>query len=86
VNSDIASQCKHHKNLRLYVAKPRTTMLEQVNNYTSKEVRRKRVQFATLFQILSDGQLMLEYESHVSLYKFFAVQDMPAAHWCDTSS
>ena len=81
----VATNCKHRKNLKLYAAKAPTTVLEQVNNCTTLEARKKRVQFATLFQLLSEGRPMLEFESRFSLYKFLNVPDLPAAHWCDTS-
>jgi len=81
----IATQCKHRKNLRLYAAKPPATVLEQLNNCTTVEARKKRVQFATLFQLLSDGRPMMEFESRQSLYKLLQVPDLPAAHWCDNS-
>lgn len=81
----IATQCKHRKNLRLYAAKPPPTIIQQINHCTSLETRKKRVQFATLFQLLRDGRPMLEYESRVNLYKFLSVPDLPSAHWCDNS-
>jgi len=49
------------------------------------EARKKKVQFATLFQFLSQGRLMLEYESRVQLYKLLNVPHLPYAHWCDNS-
>jgi hypothetical protein len=58
----IATQCKHRKNMRLYATKSPASVLEQVNQCTSLEARKKKVQFATLFQMLSDGRPMLEFE------------------------
>ena len=76
----IAIQCKHRKNMRLYAAKPPPSVLEQVNFCTIAELRRKRVQFATLFQILQNGRPMLEYEARQGLYKLLGVPDLPGAH------
>jgi len=39
--------------MRLYVAKPPATILQQVNHCTSMEACKKRVQFATLFHLLN---------------------------------
>lgn len=65
--SYVATQCHHRKNLRLYAAKPALTVLQQINQCTSLEARRKLLQFATLFQVLTDGRPMLEYESRLRL-------------------
>lgn len=81
----IATHCRHKKNMRLYAARPPATVLEQINHCTTVEARKKRVQFATLFQLLSDGRPMVEYESRAALYKLLNVPDMPGAHWCDNS-
>jgi len=81
----IAAQCKHRKNMRLYAARAPSSILEQVNHCTTVEARRKRVQFATLFQVLENGRPMVEFESRRSLYKLLAVPDLPSAHWCDNS-
>jgi hypothetical protein len=81
----VATQCKHRRNMKLYAAKAPTSVLEQINNCTSLEAKKKRVQFATLFQLLSDGRPMLEFQSRVALYKLIGVPDLPSAHWCDSS-
>ena len=83
--SYIATNCRHRKNLRLYAARPPATILEAVNNCTSIEVTRKRVQFATLSQILSECRPMLEYESRLSLYELLKVPNLPHTHWSDNS-
>jgi len=77
----VASQCKHHKNMWLYAARAPSSILEQINHYTSG----KRVQFATLFQVLQCGRPVVEFESCQGLYKLLAVLDLPSAHWCDNS-
>lgn len=72
----ITTQCKHQRNLHLYAVKPPTTVLEQINLCTTLEAQIKRVQFATLFQLHSDGSPMLEFESRATLYRLLSVPDM----------
>jgi hypothetical protein len=83
--SYMALDCKHRQNMKIYAARPQSTILEAVNHSTSVEAVRKRVQFATIFQVLSGGRPMLEYEARHALYKFIRVPDCPAQHWCDSS-
>ena len=52
---------------------------------TTLEAKRKRIQLATLFQILCDGRSMLEFESRFELYYFLQVLHCPCAHWSYTS-
>lgn len=54
---------KIHKNILFYAIKRLTSMLEQYNKCSTIESRRKRVQFAMLFQLLSDGKPMVEFPS-----------------------
>lgn len=56
-----------------------------MNHHTTLEAQKKRVKFATLFQLLSDGHPMLEFESRVALYKLLSVPNILSQHWCDTS-
>jgi hypothetical protein len=49
-------------------------------------MERKKVQFATLFQILEGGRPMVEYESNKALYSFINVFKNPKMHWFDSSS
>ena len=50
---------EHHKqNLLLYATRQPLSVLEQIQGYNSLESKKKWVQFATLFQILSDGRPM----------------------------
>jgi hypothetical protein len=41
----------------------------------------QRVQLATLFQLLSDGRPMVEFEARYKLYSFLTVPDLPLQHW-----
>jgi len=49
-------------------------------------MERKKVQFATLFQILEGGRPMVEYGSKKVLYFFINVFKNPKMHWFDSSS
>jgi len=74
--------------MRLYAAWSPSSILEQVNHYTIVESWKKRVHFATLFQILQSGRLMVDFEAHQSLYKLLVVRLVPylhGAHWFDNS-
>jgi hypothetical protein len=71
---------KHKKNPGL------TTMLQQVNKNNHLESKRKKVQFATLFQILKDGHPMVKYEKKKVLYSFIGVPKNPKMYWLDSSS
>lgn len=44
------------------------------------EFAKKKVQFATFFQILSDGRPLVEYESCHELYDFLNVPNNPQKH------
>jgi hypothetical protein len=49
------------------------------------ELERKRVQFATLFQILDVGCPMVEYESMKVLCSFIGMFNNPKMHWSHNS-
>jgi hypothetical protein len=72
---------KHKKNMLLYASRRPTSVLEQVNQNNSIEARRKRVQLATLFQVLSDGRPMAEFCSKLGLYELLGVPNLPRVHW-----
>jgi len=59
------------------------TRADQSQQHLGSE--KKRVQSATLFQLLFDGHPMLEFESRASLYKLLNVPNLPATHWTDSS-
>ena len=76
---------RHKQNLGLFAAKRPTSILEQNNNCSTAESKQKRVQLATLFQILSDGRLIFKFQSRAELYQFLQVPNCPHAHWSHTS-
>jgi hypothetical protein len=69
----MAKDSKHKKNMALFNARAPDTVLQQLNQSNRLEREKKKVQFATLFQILADGRPMLEYESRAALYEFLNV-------------
>lgn len=71
----------HKANLLLYAAKRPSSVLQQINNCTSIEARRKQVQFATLFQLLCAGRPMVEFEAKQSLFRLLETPNCPSMHW-----
>jgi hypothetical protein len=71
--------------MALFNARALDTVLQQLNQSNMLERKKKKVQFATLFQILVDGHPMLEYESKATLYEFLNVPNFPIMHWSDNS-
>jgi hypothetical protein len=45
------------------------------------ESKKKRIQFATLFILLSTGRPMIEFEARFELYELLAVPNLPHMHW-----
>jgi len=72
--SYVVKDYRHKKNMRLHLAKKPTFVFQQVVTRSNRnEFEKKKVQFATLFQILSDGRSLVEYESRHELYNFLNV-------------
>jgi hypothetical protein len=72
---------KHKKKKLLYASRRPTSVLEQVNKNNSIEAKRKHVQLATLFQVLSDGRPMAEFCSKLALYELLGVPNLPRVRW-----
>lgn len=66
--------------MRLYAARPPPTDLQQIKDRTSMEACKKKVQFATLFQLLSVGCPIVEYETCVHLYKLLNIYTSSAVY------
>jgi hypothetical protein len=71
--------------MALFNARAPDIVLQQLNQSNKLEREKKKVQFATLFQILADGRPMLEYESRAAMYEFLNVPKFPRMHWSDNS-
>jgi hypothetical protein len=65
--------CKYTKNQALFFAQTPIIDLEYINKNTHMEMERKKVQFATLFQILEGVHPIVEYENRKALYSFINV-------------
>ena len=78
-----AKRKSHKTNMLLFAAKRPTRVLQQINHCNSIESKGKRVQFATLFQVLSNGRPMLEFETRFKLYSFLGLPNLPTMHWSD---
>jgi len=70
----------------LAAARQPATVLQQVNTSISMSLSKKIVQLATIYQILSAGRPMLEYEERQALYTFLNVPNLPRMHWSDSSA
>jgi len=81
----ISKTSRHQINLRHFAARQPLSVLQQVNTSTSMARSKKTVQFCTIFQILSSGRPMLEYEERQALYSFLNVPSLPRMHWTDSS-
>jgi hypothetical protein len=77
--------CHHALNMAVFAAKKPISILQQVNKFGSLERRKKKVQFASLFHLLSAGRPMSQYESLEDLFSFLDVPNFPYMHWSDSS-
>jgi len=76
----ISRNAKHKKNLASFIARFLDTTLQHVNYSNILKHQKKKIQFATLFQILSHGRPMVDYENRATLYSFFDVPNNPSMH------
>jgi hypothetical protein len=76
----MATNSKHKKNVALFNARALDIVLQQLNQSNRLEREKKKIQFATLFQILADDRPMLEYESRATLYEFMNVPNFLRTH------
>ena len=71
----------HRKCMLLYAARGPVSIAELIQGCSTMESRRKRVQFATLFQLLTERRPMTEFEARFELYDFLEVPELPHKHW-----
>lgn len=72
--------CKRAKNQELFASRKSDTVLQMVQNTIVGEGRRKFVQLATLFHVLSRGRPMTEYKALRELLKCLRTKHLPAKH------
>ena len=70
----------HKKCMLLYAARAPASVAEQIQGCSTLKSRKKRVQFATLFQLLAGGRPMTKFEARCDLYEFLGVPNMPHKH------
>ena len=81
------SKNAHIKNERLYFAKlgrAGQTVLEQVAEGTTRERKRKNVQFRAICWLLMQGRSITQYEDMRDLFEILGVPDFPKKHWSIT--
>ena len=83
--SYIKTNCKHLKFVKLWVGRKQESVATQIIGGLGAEDKRKGVQFSTLFQILSHGRPMCDYEYEQYLLRHLRVKNVPRKHWSETS-
>jgi hypothetical protein len=82
----IKLDCKHVKFCKLWAGRRQSeTVADQLIGGLQGEEKRKGVQFSTLFQILSHGRPMCDYEREQYLLRHLKVKNVPIKHWSETS-
>ncbi|KAG0574823.1 hypothetical protein KC19_VG294800 [Ceratodon purpureus] len=81
----VSENCKHAANTRLYRTRSKDSVELLVVKGMRGERARKKIQFAVIFHLLSQGRPMLEYEASHSLFKYLLVPGLPKLHWSDNS-
>ena len=71
----------HVKNSVLFAAQRSTSVMDQIQDCTSAEAHKKRVQFATIFSLLYSGRPTTEFVERFDLLKFLGLPDFPRSHW-----
>jgi hypothetical protein len=46
----------------------------------------KKIQIATIFNLLNEGKLMIDYKDFHFLFEFLKFQSIPNKHWFDKAS
>ena len=83
--SYIKIDCKHLNFVKLWAGRKQESIATQIIGGLGAEDKRKGVQFSTLFQILSHGRLMCDYEREQCLLRHLRVKNVRTKHWSETS-
>ena len=75
----------HKKCMALFAARGPQSVGELIQGCSTAESKRKRVQFATMFQLLASERPMTEFEPRFELYEFLNIPELPRKHWTDGS-
>jgi hypothetical protein len=82
----IKLDCKHVKFCKLWAGRRQSDIVaDQLIGGLQGEEKRKGVQFSTLFQILSHGCPMCDYEREQYLLRHLKVKNIPIKNWSETS-
>jgi hypothetical protein len=76
----VLKSCRHQQYSAIFAARKPNSILKQVNLFGTLERKKKKVQFASLFHILSQGRPLVHYESLEHLYEFLDVPNLPRMH------
>ena len=76
----ITTNYRDTKAWKIWAGKKLASMVKQVVSNLAREYKLKEVQFATLFEILSHGLSMVDYEQFEVLLKHLRVKNMSAKH------
>ncbi len=71
----------HAKNERLYTNVKKDIVTNQIFRGAIAKRKKKLVQFAICFHMISKGKPMTDYENMSKLLQFFDVKDFPRTHW-----
>jgi hypothetical protein len=78
--------CKHNKFCKLWAGRKQAgTVLDLLVRGLEGEEKRKGVQFSTLFQVLSHGRPMCDFEREQYLLRHLKVKNVPRKHWSETN-
>ena len=77
--------CEHHQNQVLYMQKNIAIVSQLVSRGILDEHSSKKVQFSTVFHLLSKGRSMLQYKESRALFKHLEVKNMERLHWSDNA-
>ena len=71
--------------MKLWARRKQEFVARQIIGGLAAENKRKGVQFSTLFQILTHGRPMCDYEREQYLLRHLRVKNVPKEHWSETS-
>jgi hypothetical protein len=78
--------CKHLKLCKEWAGRKQVgTVADQIIRGLDSENKRKGVQFSTLFQILSHGRPMCDYEREQYLLRHLKLKNLPQKHWSEAT-
>ena len=77
--------CKHTQFCKVWVGRSRGIVADELVDGFQGNLKRKGIQFSTLFQVLSHGRPMCDYERELYLLQHLKIKNLPMKHWCENS-